>query len=229
MKKTLMKLLLLFLLNAACLKPSTAQNRYDTSYASTYYGQKVTLFRLLPDTKKEIIFLGNSITDIGEWAEIWQNRRVKNRGISGDNTFGVLARMDEVLSSKPAKIFIMIGINDISKETPDSVIISNYKKIIFRTRQQSPATKIYVQSILPTNNDFSDFKKHQDKDEHIRFVNTALQQFCRIQKLSFIDLYNHFLDSAGKLDKKYTNDGLHINGPGYLLWKQVLIEQGCMK
>mgnify|MGYP000061554644 CR=1 FL=1 len=63
----------------------------------------------------EIIFLGNSITDIGEWTEVWQDIHVKNRGISGDNTFGVLARLDEVVSSKPSKIFIMIGINDISK------------------------------------------------------------------------------------------------------------------
>ena len=93
-----------------------AQSTYDSSYLTTYYGQKVSMFRLLPDTKGEIIFLGNSITDIGEWAEIWNNIHVKNRGISSDNTFGVLARLDEVLSSRPAKIFIMIGINDISRE-----------------------------------------------------------------------------------------------------------------
>ena len=228
-KKKVMKRILILLFITVCHHGVTAQNTYDTSYITTYYQQKLTLFRLLPDTKNEIIFLGNSITDIGEWAEIWQNKNVKNRGISGDNTFGVLARLDEVLSSKPAKIFIMIGINDISKEIPDSVIISNYKKIISRTRQQSPLTKLYVQSILPTNNEFTEFKRHQDKDEHIRLVNTALQQICQSQKIEFIDLYHHFLDGAGKLDKQYTNDGLHINGFGYLKWKQVLIEKGCMK
>ena len=224
-----MRLILILVFVVASLHQVIAQNTYDTSYTSTYYQQKLTLFRLLPDTKNEIIFLGNSITDIGEWAEIWQNKNVKNRGISGDNTFGVLARLEEVLSSKPAKIFIMIGINDISKETPDSVIISNYKKIISRILKQSPATKIYVQSILPTNNMFTEFKKHQDKDEHIRFINTSLQQFCKLQKINFIDLYSHFLDSTGKLDKQYTNDGLHINGFGYMKWKQVLTEKGCMK
>lgn len=229
LKKRLIKLILILTLSAAYLQQVTAQSIYDTSYSTTYYQQKLTLFRLLPDTKNEIIFLGNSITDIGEWAEIWQNKNVKNRGISGDNTFGVLARMDEVLSSKPAKIFIMIGINDISKGTPDSIIISNYKKIIFRIRQQSPATKLYVQSILPTNNCFSEFKRHQDKDEHIRFINTSLQQFCQLQKIRFIDLYIHFLDNTGKLDMQYTNDGLHINGFGYLKWKQLLIENGSMK
>lgn len=208
---------------------TVAQNSYDTTYASTYYQQKVTLFRLLPDTKHEIIFLGNSITDIGEWGEIWQNKNVKNRGISGDNTFGVLARLDEVMSSKPEKIFIMIGINDISKDTPDSVIINNYKKIIWQIRASSPATQLYVQSILPTNNEFADFQKHQNKDKHIRFINAYLDKFCKDEKITFVDLYSSFLDSTGKLDKQYTNDGLHINGPGYMKWKKLLIEKGCMK
>lgn len=222
-----MKLILIFVV--ASLQQVTAQNTYDTSYSSSYYQQKLSLFRLLPDTKNEIIFLGNSITDIGEWVEIWQNKNVKNRGISTDNTFGVLARLDEVLSSNPAKIFIMIGINDIARKTPDSIIIRNYKKIICRILKESPATKLYVQSILPTNNTFTEFKGYQDKDEHIRFVNTALQQYCQLQKINFIDLYSVFLDSTGKLDKQYTNDGVHINGSGYMKWKQVLIEKGCMK
>jgi lysophospholipase L1-like esterase len=206
-----------------------AQKPVDTGYHSTYYDQKVTLFRLLPDTKNEIIFLGNSITDIGEWAEIWQNKHVKNRGISGDNTFGVLARLDEVLSSKPAKIFIMIGINDIAKETPDSVIISNYNTIVSRIMQQSPKTKIFVQSILPTNNNFTEFKRHQNKMEHVVAVNTALQQMCARLKIVYVDLYTAFLDAEGRLDKQYTNDGLHINGYGYMKWKSILQEKGYMK
>ena len=208
---------------------SFAQKQIDTSYSTTYYLQKVTLFRLLPDEKNEIIFLGNSITDIGEWTEIWHNIKVKNRGISGDNTFGVLARLDEVLSSKPAKIFIMIGINDLAKATPDSIIVDNYKKIIARVKKESPKTKLYVESILPTNNDFVEFKNHQNKMEHIQFVNKKLQEICVAEKLFYVDLCNSFLNEQGKLDKKYTNDGLHINGYGYMKWKEVLIGLGYMK
>ena len=182
-----------------------AQKPVDTSYSTTYYQQKVTLFRLLPDEKNEIIFLGNSITDIGEWTEIWHNIKVKNRGISGDNTFGVLARLDEVLSSKPAKIFIMIGVNDISKETPDSIILDNYKKIIDRAKKESPKTKLYVQSILPTNNEFNDFKRHQNKDEHIQFVNKKLQEICVAEKIFYVDLYNIFSATHISCNFLFTN------------------------
>lgn len=217
-------LLLLFLFPGLKLSAQTI----DTSFKTTYYEQKTTLFRLLPDTKGEIIFLGNSITDIGEWTEIWRNLSVKNRGISGDNTFGVLARLDEIISSKPAKIFLMIGINDIARGIPDSVIIANHVKICERIKAASPTTKIYVQSILPTNSDFTEFKRHQQKDEHIRYVNEALRKICSESGLVYVDLYSRFLGSDGKMDKRYTNDGLHINGDGYMLWKKILQEKGYM-
>lgn len=221
--------LLIFLTITFCCLAAGAQQSVDTTYKSTYYEQKVTLFRLLPDTKGEIIFLGNSITDIGEWTEIWQNSKVKNRGISGDNTFGVLARLDEIVSSRPAKVFIMIGINDIARNTPDSIIVSNYREILNRVRKASPKTKIFVQSILPTNDDFTEFKRHQNKDEHIRRVNSELQKICALMQIPYVELYFRFLNAEGKLDRKYTNDGLHINGYGYLLWKQILEEKGYLK
>ena len=206
-----------------------SQSVVDTTYVTTYYQQKVTLFNLLPKTKKDIIFLGDSITDIGEWQEIWGNKDVKNRGISSDNTFGVLARLKEITEAKPAKVFIMIGINDISKNTQDSIIVSNYKKIINNIRTASPSTKIIVQSILPTNNNFTAFKNHQNKTEHILFVNAALKKYCIANKLVYVDLYNSFLDEEKKLDEKYTNDGLHINGFGYMKWKEILVEKGLMR
>jgi lysophospholipase L1-like esterase len=221
--------LLVFTTLILLVKVVIAQKPIDTSYRTTYYEQKVSMFRLLPDTKNEIIFLGNSITDIGEWTEIWQNKNVKNRGISSDNTFGVLARLDEILSSKPSKIFIMIGINDIAKETPDSIIILNYLKILVSIKKYSPKTKIIVQSILPTNNDFTEFKRHQNKTEHIIFINEFLENYCRVNGLVFVDLYNAFLDLDTKLDKRYTNDGLHLNGYGYMKWKEKLNEMGLMK
>jgi len=201
---------------------TVAAQKWDSTYSTTYYNQKVSVFRLLPDTPGEIIFLGNSITDIGEWAELWQNPNVKNRGISGDNTFGVLARLDEVLSSKPRMVFVMIGINDIARNIPDSVILFNYQRILQRVKTESPATKLVFQSVLPTNNNYTEFKNHQNKTEHILAVNKGLQELCAKESITFVDLYPHFINAEGKLDPRYTNDGLHLTGEGYILWKSVL-------
>ncbi len=222
MKRTVLVSLILIFVQVASAQV------WDSSYRTTYYEQKASLHRLLPDTEGEIIFLGNSITDIGEWSEIWQNHRVKNRGISGDITFGVLARLDEVLSSRPSILFVMIGVNDIARNIPHEVMMNNYRRIIDRVQQESPKTKLIIQSVLPTNDEFKPFKNHYGKDDRIRAINTALQRLCVEKGVIYVDLYPRFLDASGKLDKQYTNDGLHLTGAGYMLWKNILIEQKLM-
>ncbi|MFT3824348.1 MAG: GDSL-type esterase/lipase family protein [Chitinophagaceae bacterium] len=209
---------------AVLLLAAIACNAQDsTKYKTTYYGQKVSQFRLIKDVETgEIIFLGDSITDIAEWADLLKNSKVKNRGISGDNTFGVLARLDEVTGRKPAKVFIMIGINDIADNTADSIIVANYRNIIQRLRKESPATKIYIQSILPTNDGFTEFKRHQGKDGHIRFVNDGLKKIGAEYGCLYIDLYSQLQNNEGKLDTKFTNDGLHLTGEGYAAWINLL-------
>jgi lysophospholipase L1-like esterase len=194
----------------------------DSTYRTYFYEQRQSMFELLPDTEGEIIMLGNSITNGGAWEELFQNPRVKNRGISGDNTFGVLARMEEVLSSKPAKIFILIGINDIALNNAPEVVLVNYRKIIQRIIKDSPGTSIYVQSLFSTNNAFTRFAGHQNKDEQIRAVNAGIADLAIEYGLTFIDLYPQFQDAEGKLDTLYTNDGLHLLGPGYLKWAEIL-------
>jgi lysophospholipase L1-like esterase/dienelactone hydrolase len=209
-------------------KPQSAAGvfQYDTTYSTTYYRQKVSQFLLIPDTDTgEIIFLGDSITDFAEWADLFRNNKIKNRGISGDRTLGILNRLDEVINRKPAKVFIMIGINDIAANIPDSAIIRNYTTIIQRLRTALPATAIYIQSILPTNGTFAEFPRHQRKEEHIHTINSYLQQLARRQQCTYVDVYQAMLDSEGRLNKQYTNDGLHLTGEGYLVWKKLLLDK----
>ena len=62
---------------------SVEGNAQERKY-STFYYQRATLFEELPVTSKDIIFLGNSITNGAEWAELLGNKHVKNRVICGD-------------------------------------------------------------------------------------------------------------------------------------------------
>jgi lysophospholipase L1-like esterase len=206
-----------------------AQANYDSSFRFYYYDQKLSMFKTMPDGKKEIVWLGDSITDGGEWSELFPKQNTLNRGISSDNTFGVLNRLHEVLQRKPKKVFLLIGINDIARTIPNEVIIANMGKIIDSFKIQSANTKLYIQSILPTNNAFTDFKNHQNKTEHIDKVNAALKELCKQQQIDFVDLQQAFKDEDGKLDKKYTNDGLHLTGAGYQQWKNYLITNSLLK
>jgi len=92
----------------------------------------------------EIIFIGNSITYRSEWSELFRNPKIKNRGINSDIISGVLLRIDEILESKPKKIFILIGINDLSANFQIQLCVDNYQKIISKIRTGSPLTSIYI-------------------------------------------------------------------------------------
>jgi len=189
----------------------------------TYYNQRLTLFEKLPDTKGEIIFLGNSITDGCEWSELLGNPNVKNRGISGDTTEGILFRLNEVTSSKPAKVFLLIGINDLSRGISKDTVFSNICKIANRIRKDSPKTKVNIQSILPVNDAFGLFKGHTNKTEEVIWVNAQLEEWCTKENVGFVDLYSRFKSSdSEKMNPKYTNDGLHLLGDGYLLWAEII-------
>jgi lysophospholipase L1-like esterase len=195
--------------------------QWDSTYRPGIFQMKVEQFRAFTNAPTDIIFLGNSITDFTDWNELVQLKDARNRGISGDITFGVLERLDEVTEGKPDKVFILIGINDISRNIPDSVIMDNYKRVIRRIKKESPKTKIYFNTLLPVNNSFTD-RAHFNKDEHIHFVNQELLKLGKAENITVIDIHPHFLDADKKLDKKYTYDGLHLNGEGYRVWATVL-------
>lgn len=194
----------------------------NPDYRPGVYAVKSAQFRSYPNSRKDIIFLGNSITAGTDWAELLGNPHCRNRGISGDITYGILARLDEVTEGQPAKIFLLIGINDIQHNTPDSIIISNYRKIVQTIKSASPRTKIHVQTLLPTNNTFTQFKNHYNKDEHIAAVNEEIRKIAAEEKVTCIELNKAFQDAEGKLDKKLTMDGLHLNAEGYKLWAGIL-------
>jgi lysophospholipase L1-like esterase len=202
---------------------------WDSTYRPNSFALKDELFKSFSNSPDDIIFLGNSITAGVDWMELLGKNTVRNRGISGDITYGVLERLDEVTEGKPAKVFILIGINDISRNIPDSLILQNYQKIILRIKQESPRTKIYFHTLMPVNNEFTQFKNHYNKDEHILFINQELKKLAAKEKIELIDLYPHFLNADKKLNKEYTVDGLHLNAAGYKVWAHILKDGDYLK
>ena len=190
---------------------------------STFYQQRASLFEVLPVTSKDIVFLGNSITNGAEWAELFDNPHVKNRGISGDITMGVYDRLDAILSGKPKKIFLLIGINDVNRGVSPDSIVKNIALIVDKVKKDSPRTKLYLQSVLPVTDHYNMFKGHTEKGPIIPDINKGLQELAKQKNLTYVDLYSNFVDQAtGKMNIEYTNDGLHLLGKGYLKWVEVV-------
>ncbi|WP_133577576.1 GDSL-type esterase/lipase family protein [Pedobacter metabolipauper] len=202
--------------------------KYDTTYRPARYKELVTKFKADRRSKKDIVFLGNSITAGTDWGKLLNLPEAKNRGISGDITFGVLERLDDVIYGKPSKIFILIGINDISRNIPDSIILRNYKTMISRIRKGAKRTEIFFYTLLPVNSSFGKFKNHYGKDEHILWLNEQIRML-EAGKVKVIDLYPKFLDPNNHLMENLTKDGLHLNEEGYQVWAGILKNGGYLK
>lgn len=194
------------------------------SYAQgEYHDQRRSLFEVLPICSSDIVFLGNSITDGCEWGELFDNRHVKNRGISADRTAWLLERLDPIIAGHPKKLFLMIGTNDLAGGMSPEQIVSDVARLIDRFQRESKWTKIYVQSILPVNGD--DFSKYPDHYAHGHLIvttNKLLEALCDQKGVTYLDIWGALADDEGRLDKRYTNDGLHLMGEGYLVWRDAI-------
>ena len=181
---------------------------------------------------EKVVMLGDSITEKAEdWNKYFDTKNIVNRGISGDTTLGVSARLHEICFYKPISLFLLIGINDIfNSDSPNSENITpisvsnNIINIADVIDKRSPNTQVYVQTTLPIN--FKLYKKltgtfpfHEvPLPKQINQINTRLKNYDSQNHYIVIDLHDIFLDSHGLLSKKYTSDGVHLNEKGYNKW-----------
>lgn len=206
-------LTMILLLAAACCLPARADE---------YWDQKTSLFDVLPVTSDDIVFLGNSITDGGEFAELFDLPNIKNRGIRSDVITGVEKRLTQVTSGHPAKIFLLIGINDVSHGLTVDQLAARYERLVKKIREQTPDTKLYIQSVMPINNDFNRYKNLKGREKVIPALNRRLQTIADRNGAEYVDLTKTLESTPNKLNPKYTNDGLHLNGPGYSAWARAI-------
>lgn len=182
------------------------------------YENRKNLFEHLPLPKGSIIFLGDSITEYGQWEELLNHSTVKNRGISGDTTWGLLRRLKGITSSQPKAIFLMIGINDFLF-TNEKEIIENYTQIVQQIKSEAPNSQLYIQSVLPVN---TRVKKTVFNNQAIVSLNKSLQQIATQTGLTYLNIHQELLNQQGVLKAEYTADGVHINGAAYMVWKEIV-------
>lgn len=211
------KIAILAVMALMCLTALAQQANQDP-----YYARRTTLFDELPIGKKDIVMLGNSLTDGCEFNELMGNRHIKNRGIVGDIIQGLIDRIGPIIKGQPKKLFIMSGVNDISHDVSADSIARAMEKLIVMVKQGSPRTKIYLQSLLPFNNDVREWKLLKGRDHVVVEANALLEQVARRQGVTWINLYPLFVDDQGRLRADLTNDGLHLMGKGYLIWRDAI-------
>lgn len=195
----------------------------DPPYLSLYYRLRTRYFAMTSHADHPIVFLGDSITDDGDWKQLFPTLPVENRGIGGDTTLGVLNRLDEVIKLQPTKIFIMIGTNDLCYDRPIPAIRENYVHILSRLHRELPQTAIYIESVLPFNDTLFPSRALRSND-NILELDHEIKELAALYNDPYIDLTPAFTGADKRLLPQYTTDGLHLNPAGYLVWKSAIEE-----
>ena len=136
---------------------------------------------------------------------------------------GVYDRLDEIVKGKPKKVFLKIGINDVSHHQTSDFIANRIAEIIEKIKSNSPRTKIYIQSLLPINESFGIYTRLNGRRGQVSEINSKLKALAKNWNLTYIDLFPLFVEpGTHTLRAELTGDGLHLSEKGYKIWRQEL-------
>ena len=165
----------------------------------------------------DVAFYGNSITANSNFQNYFTDIKVAEFGYHGDRVDGMIRRFPMLQSVNPKKVFIMAGINDLHRSSPET-IVERYDKLLSLIHDSLPQTKIYVQSILPVNH-----IKEQlyAPNSTIKETNTLIEECANKHSCKFINLYDAYIENS-VLPDSLSYDGVHLTQQAYGRWVNII-------
>jgi lysophospholipase L1-like esterase len=167
-----------------------------------------------------VVFFGDSITQ--GWGDnlggAFGDLKVANRGISGDTTRGMLARLDEdVIALDPAAVVMLMGTNDLDDGATPATIAGNVKLIIDALREHNPQMPVVLCAVFP-----SSASKNRPADK-VRELNRLLGEAVKSEpQVTLVDTWTLFANKEGDAKIEEFPDLLHPNAIGYRKWAAAL-------
>lgn len=190
----------------------TIKVKTHTDFAKDHFRERVKQFAAKPLDCGKIIMLGDSLVELNDWPRsIRRGSALRNRGISGDTSDGLLLRLGEITASQPRAVFLMIGTNDLYTPNSPRTTVANITRAVDEIRAQSPDTMIFVQTVFPLRWDNA-------PNDKVRAINALLKKQGRKSRFIVLDTYALMADKDGRLKAAYTTDGLHLSAKGYGVW-----------
>jgi lysophospholipase L1-like esterase len=224
-----MKLLLFFTVTFSLVAAEPAKPTPDwAALFKIHWQNRVKSFREQNEPWRNVVLLGDSITEGFDVARYLPGRRVLNRGIGADvignempadDPRGVLQRLDNsVFDCAATDVFILIGINDLNIGRTVETMERGYHELLRKLTERRPDLRIHVQTLLPTRGD------HAKQNEPVRQFNERLRKLAAEFRCHVIDLHALMRDGEGQLKGEFTNDGLHLTEPAYQIWRGEILK-----
>src|SRR6185295_13288886 len=117
-----------------------------------------------------------------------------NRGVKGDTVALLRKRLGEVIERRPARVFLMIGINDLLQGRTPRDVADGVDAIAEDVAARAPGTRLVLLSLLPVG-DLGDGAAALN--DQIRAANRSLAEVASRRGAAFVDLHARFADEHG--------------------------------
>lgn len=224
MQSSLLRSALLTSALAACLSLAVPADAVLAQKKTSHRAMRMGMFALSQIDSAAVVMLGDSLTEGAPWAEITGCPFLANRGIGGDDSAGVLKRLDGVTSLKPSAVFFMIGVNDVNSGVATDTIVDNVQQTLQRLKKSG--ARVYLTLVLPVG---ENFKKINGK---IDDLNKAYVKLAKEEQVALVDFRADMRDADGFLKEDLNRDGVHLTAEGYRVWRDALlpiVQRHCAK
>lgn len=167
--------------------------------------------------QRDIVFFGDSLTELNNWQERYPEQSIANIGFYGDTLPGLLDRVSMVKSLGPKKVFFLGGINSLRENTVD-LCLEIYEKLLDELLAAAPNAKFYIQSVLPVS---KEKESTVCKNRTIQSFNAKIKAMALERNMEWVDLNSHFI-LDGVMDPSLTTDGCHLTPKAYVLWSGLI-------
>jgi len=210
-----------------------ANQLLDWNQLGRYHADNEKL-KAQPVQPGRVVFMGDSITDGWKLAQYFPGKPYVNRGISGQTTPQMLARLfEDVINLKPEVMIVLAGTNDIARntgaETP-AMVEENFQ--MMTELAQLHGIKVVLCSVTPVS-DYGPGKMTVGRPpSDILKLNAWLREYAARSHAIYCDYLAALVDEKGMLKEGISRDGLHPNDMGYELMAPIAaaaIEQALGK
>ena len=179
--------------------------------AVNYYVRRTDQFDRLPGGA-DVLVIGDSLVEQGEWNELLAPLAVHNRGIGNDTVYGLSLRMGQTCRHSYKTGILMIGVNDALNGILESDFAARYRALLHELAACTLHQVVHP-IIVP--------QRSKAVASRVAAYNQQITAIAQANGATIVDL-NPILAPGGTLAMEYSDDGLHLNGRGYLLWAEAL-------
>lgn len=160
------------------------------------------------------IFIGDSIIDGIAYYNYIDSAQIY---ADGNNTTDKTEKyLDDIIKLTPARVFIMVGLNDANYGTRSAqTIAENIMAIASQIKTASPNTNVCVLSLLPITQEFEAKANVNAKQSALDEINNIVMAACPSNSVTYVDVATAFKDASGYMNPQYTGNGSNIYNEYY--------------